>query len=148
MNQKINPLLSPSYILSQKTSKAILVFIILSVISVIIASYFIFFYHYHPYQIVNGYVQKLDSEYIVLLYLSKEDIASFHENKIIKDDVLEYEVIDISQDYYVIEENLYYMVRLKMPLEEEEKINNNIIEIVLEKPLTTFWQKLKKGWKK
>lgn len=148
MKVKIDTLLKPSYLLKRKTSKAIIVFITLSLVMIIGAIFMLFMYKYHPYKIENGYVQKKDDEYLLVLYLSPDDMASFQENKLLLDEEVSYEIVDISRDYYVINNELYYMLSLKVPLQESDKIDNNIVNVIIEKPKTTLWREIKKGWKK
>lgn len=141
-----------SYILNKKTSKSIIIWILFLIIGSLIFLIIAFNYKFNLYENYNGYIKKNDDSYYTIIYLEESKI-----NEVLKYDLLvdkvkyEYEILDISEDYYLVLEKPYYQVTLKIDLNDKLLIDNNIINIVFEKPKTTIFQEIKKGleiWKK
>lgn len=135
-----------SYILNKKTSKSIIIWILFLIIGSLIFLIIAFNYKFNLYENYNGYIKKNDDSYYTIIYLEESKI-----NEVLKYDLLvdkvkyEYEILDISEDYYLVLEKPYYQVTLKIDLNDKLLIDNNIINIVFEKPKTTIFQEIKKG---
>ena len=141
-----------SYILNKKTSKSIIIWLLFLAIGSLIFLIIAFNYEFNLYENYNGYIKKNDDSYYTIIYLEESKI-----NDILKYDLLvnkikyEYEILDISDGYYLLLEKPHYQVTLKISLPDDLLVDNNIINIVFEKPKTTIFQEIKKGieiWKK
>lgn len=112
-------------------------------IMLLFLSIFILFGFFHPintYKTYLGYVRK-DVDSYVVLYLKDFEIPTFKAVSILNN----IEIINISEEYYLINDSNYYMVSIKTNLKKEDLINNNIINVIIKYPPTTLFKSLKKG---
>lgn len=135
-------------LLKGKTSKGIIVWIILSMLLIIIGIIFFFGFSYYPEEEQYAYVEQNQSEYRLITYVKKEEISSFGDYKLkIEDEEIPFQVEQIGQATN-IEGDIYYEITLEVEMKEVWKIQNNILTMVVVKPETTWFQKIKKGMRK
>jgi len=139
------------YIINRKTSQSIIIWIMLLLLFFLIFLIIAFNYKYSNYETYLGYVIKNESEYNIVLYVEKNKINSLYNCKLlIEKEAFNFKIKSISKDYYIISNTNYYEVILDINLKENWKIENNILNITLEKPKTTIYKQIKKGiemWK-
>lgn len=133
-------------IMSHKRSKVILIWTSLSIILIFIAIFFVVGYSFHPEEHIYGYIQK-NEEYQLITYIKRDEVSLFQNYRLrIEEEEIPFQVEQIGQPT-VIDNEIYCEIILKVEMKEEWKIINNILSIVVEKPKTTWFQKLKKGMK-
>ena len=138
-----------SYIINKKTSLSIFLWIILLIISFIIFIIISLKYEYYLYQSYFGYVKKIDDSFYTIIYVSKDKINELSKSNLLVDNNdYSFEIVSISEEYFIIDNKTCYQVILDFDLKDEYKIENNIINIVLKNNKTTLYQELKKGIKK
>lgn len=140
-----------SYIINKKTSLSITLWIILLIISFIIFIIISLKYEYYLYQSYFGYVKKIDDSFYTIIYVEKDNVDElFNSNLLVDNNDYSFEIVSISEEYFVINNKMCYQVILDFDLKEEYKIENNIIDIILKNNKTTIYKELKKGimkWK-
>ena len=140
-----------SYIINKKTSLSIFLWIILLIISFIIFIIISLKYEYYLYQSYFGYVKKIDDSFYTIIYVEKDNVDElFNSNLLVDNNDYSFEIVSISEEYFVINNKMCYQVILDFDLKEEYKIENNIIDIILKNNKTTIYKELKKGimkWK-
>lgn len=138
-----------SYIINKKTSLSIILWIIFLIISFIIFIIISLKYEYYIYQSYFGYVKKIDDSFYTIIYVARDKIDELSKSNLLVDNKeYDFKVVSISEEYFTIDDKLCYQVILDFDVEEEDKIENNIIDIVLKNNKTTIYQELKKGIKK
>lgn len=136
------------YILNKKTSKAIIAWLILLVIGSLVFIIIAFNYRYHLYDSYLGYVKNLDGSFYTVTYIEKEKVGLLSQyNLSVEGQSLSFEVVKISDEFYIDNDNIFYQVVLDFDLKESQLIENNIINIVFEKPETTIYEEIRKGLK-
>lgn len=131
-----------SYIIENRKSKSILVFLIVLSISFILFIIIMFKYKYHDYNNYFGYVKKFEDKFYVLIYLEEEMISSLDDSiLLINGDEYDFEIIQIN--YYNLNNKLYYETLIDINLAEEWKIDNNIINIILKSKEKTLIKEIK-----
>ena len=136
-----------SYILNNKKSKIIIVWIIFLFIILILFLIIGFKYKYNKYDTYLGHVEKIDENYFVVLYVLKEKINSINSSRLLIDkEEYNFEIKQISNDYYNLNNNLYLQIVLNLEMKEEWLIENNIINLVFENEATTIFEEIKKGF--
>jgi len=112
---------------------------------------------YHSYINLTAVLVKEQNSYHLRTLVLEEQIENINqENLIINNKKNKYKIKNISEEFILDEKyNRYYEVVLETKIEQDLIINNNIINISIELPKETFFQKLikkiKKGmkqWKK
>ena len=137
-----------SYIINKKTSLSIILWIALLIISFVIFIIIALKYEYYLYQSYFGYVKKIDNSFYTIIYVARDKINELSKSNLLVDNKeYNFKVVSISEEYFVIDNELCYQVILDFHLKEEDKIENNIIDIVLRTNKTTIYQELKKGIK-
>lgn len=133
------------YIMNKKTSPSIIVWIMLLIIFFLIFLIISFNYRYSIYETYLGYV-KNDN---LVLYVKNDKLDSLCSlNLLIGNEKFDFKIIDISDEYYLVNNDNYYQVIIEVKLKEEWLIENNILNIVFEKPKTTIYEQIKKGLNK
>ena len=137
-----------SYILSKKTSKAIIVWLICLLICSLVFIIIAFNYHYHLYDSYFGYIKNIDGSFYTVIYVEKEKIDLLPKyNLLVENKPLSFEVVMISDDFYIDNSQNFYQIVLDFDLKENQLIENNIINLVFEKPETTIYKEIRKGLK-
>lgn len=112
---------------------------------------FISCFKYNPYINLKAIVIKENNSYYLKTLVTQEQFNDINQNNlIINDKKYKYKIKHISDEYISDERyNKYYEILLETEIEENLVINNNIIDINIEKPKTTFLkqiiEKIKKG---
>ena len=142
-----------SEIILRRKSLKIKYYIISMFILMTILINFLIFYRYNPYLNLKAIVIVEDNNYYLRTLTSESQINDINANTlIISNKKCKYEVKNISEDYILDENyNKYYEVLLDAKIDKKLIINNNIIDISIEQPKTTFAKelikKIKKGMK-
>ena len=137
------------YIINKKTSIAIIVWILFLIISFIIFVIVSIKYEYYLCQSYFGYVKKIDNSFYTVIYVKKDKINELFSSTILIDnEEYSFKIINISEEYFIVDDNLCYEVILDFELNESKKIQNNIINIILKGNKTTIYQELRKGFEK
>ena len=96
-----------SYIIENRKSKSILVFIIVLSICFILFIIIMFKYKYHDYNNYFGYIKKIEDKFYVLIYLEEEVISSLNDSiLLINGDEYNFKIKEIN--YYNLNNKLYY----------------------------------------
>ena len=107
-----------------------------------------FTYKYHIYDSYLGYIKKIDNSFYTIIYVPQNEINDLSESDLLVDKKeYSFKIINISEEYYTINNNLCYQVILDFNLSEKYLIENNIIEINFRKEKTTIFKEIKKGIK-
>lgn len=139
-------------ILRRKSFK-IKCYIISIFILLIVLLLFISCFKYNPYLKLKAIVIKENNSYYLKTLVTQEQVNDINQNNlIINDKKYKYKIKNMSNEYILDEKyNKYYEVLLEAQIETKLVINNNIIDINIEKPKTTFLkqiiEKIKKGMK-
>lgn len=108
-----------------------------------------FNYKYQTYEKYLGYVRKIEEDFKVVIYVMEEEVSSLVDYKIIVEgSKYNFEIENISEDLYLIDNLKYKEIILDVELDKDLLINNNVVNIVLQKGYETLFIKLKKGIKK
>lgn len=138
-----------SYIINKKTSKVIILWLLFLIISFILFIIISLKYEYNIYNSYFGYVKKIDNSFYTIIYIQKDKISELSTSTLLVDDLeYDFEIVSISDEYFVNDNELCYEVILNLNLKEKYLIENNIINIILKNDKTTIYQELKKGLKK
>ena len=137
-----------SYIINKKTSIAIIVWILFLIVGLTLFLLISFTYKYHIYDSYLGYIKKIDNSFYTIIYVPQNEISDLSESDLVVDKKeYSFKIINISEEYYTINNNLCYQVILDFNLSEKYLIENNIIEINFRKEKTTIFKEIKKGIK-
>ena len=138
-----------SYILNKKTSKIIIIWLIFLSISFILFLIIALKYEYNIYNSYFGYIKKIDNSFYTIIYVPNDKVSELSTSILLVDDLeYDFEIVSISDEYFVNNDELCYEVILNFNLKEKYLIENNIINLVLKNNKTTIYQELKKGLKK
>ncbi len=138
-----------SYIINKKTSKVIILWLLFLIISFILFIIISLKYEYNIYNSYFGYIKKIDNSFYTIVYIQKDKISELSTSTLLVDDLeYDFEIVSISDEYFVNDNELCYEVILNLNLKEKYLIENNIINIILKNDKTTIYQELKKGLKK
>ena len=138
-----------SYIINKKTSKVIILWLLFLIINFILFIIISLKYEYNIYNSYFGYVKKIDNSFYTIVYIQKDKISELSTSTLLVDDLeYDFEIVSISDEYFVNDNELCYEVILNLNLKEKYLIENNIINIILKNDKTTIYQELKKGLKK
>ena len=134
-----------SYIINKKTSIAIIVWILFLIVGLTLFLLISFTYKYHIYDSYLGYIKKIDNSFYTIIYVPQNEISDLSESDLLVDKKeYSFKIINISEEYYAINNNLCYQVILDFNLSEKYLIENNIIEINFKKEKTTIFNEIKK----
>ncbi len=120
--------------MSHATNKIILNWLITLTLIFIISIAFIFFYEYTDYIYTFG---QTENEY-VNVYLSDEEITKISNKLKYENNLLDFEVIEVSNNYILVSNILKRNVKLKFPYNQ----NSYILELYIDIGKTTLWQKI------
>lgn len=138
-----------SYIINKKTSKVIIFWLLFLIISFVLFIIISLKYEYNIYNSYFGYIKKIDNSFYTIVYIQKDKISELSTSTLLVDDLeYDFEIVSISDEYFVNDNELCYEVILNLNLKEKYLIENNIINIILKNDKTTIYQELKKGLKK
>ena len=137
-----------TYIINKKTSKAIILWLLFLIISFIIFIIIALKYEYSIYHSYFGYIKKIDNSFYTIIYIPKDSVSELSKSVLLIDDLeYDFQIISISDEYIVNEDELCYEMLLKINLQEEYLIENNIINVISKGNKTTIYQEIKKGLK-
>ena len=137
-----------SIVIEARTSKVISVFIYSLVIALILFLIVAIKYKFYLYEHYLGYVIKRDDNYYVSLYVEDNKIPGFKDIIIIVDnEEVDYKILEISKEYYFLDNKKYHVIVLEMKIKEEQKIENNVINLKFKLEETNLINQIKKGMK-
>lgn len=140
-----------SEIILRRKSLKIKYYIIIMFILITVLIIFLSTYSYNPYLNLKAIVVVEENNYYLRTLISEKEINNINANTlIISDKKHKFKVKNISEEYILDENyNKYYEVLLNAKIDKKLIINNNIIDINIEMPKTTFARevikKIKKG---
>lgn len=140
-----------SEIILRRKSLKIKYYIIIMFILITVLIIFLSIYSYNPYLNLKAIIVVEENNYYLRTLISEKEINDINANTlIINDKKHKYKVKNISEEYILDENyNKYYEVLLNAKIDKKLIINNNIIDINIEMPKTTFARevikKIKKG---
>ena len=127
-----------SELLSRKVSKSIISWITILIIIFILTLIFINI-PFNTYKSFNGYIFKYKKDFYIEVLVSKSDFPINKKDTLyIKDKKYNYKVINIDKKKYILD----------LKLEDNVKIENNIVRVNIEKEKTTVFKILKNKIKK
>ena len=133
------------YILNNKTSKAIIAWLIMLIISLTVFLLAACNYNYYKYQTYLGYIKNIDNSFYVSFYVQEDDVGKLANYELsIDDETLDFKIISISNQYYLIDNSPFYEVVIETKLNNQYLIENNIIDLVFKTRQTTLYQEIRK----
>lgn len=139
-----------SEIIMRRTNFKIIIYNTILFISLIIFVFLICFKNYHSYYNLKALVIKNEHEYYLKTLVLETDIDKINNTTLIIDNKEhKYKIKSISKEYLVDENyNKYYEVLLTCRIDKSLQINNNVIDINIKLPKTTYIKNLFKQMKK
>lgn len=139
-----------SEIILRRKSFKIKYYIISMFILIIVLLIFISCFKYYPYINLKATLRIENNNYHLRTLLEEEQINDINQTTlIINGNEYKYKVKNISEEYILDEKyNKYYEVLLESKIDSTLVINNNIIDINIQKPQTTFLKQIIKKIKK
>ena len=136
-------------ILNRKTSSSVKIWILFLTLGLIVFIFIASFYKYHLYSSALAHVKKINSEYYLVTYIKEDMISNMYKySLLIENERFKFKVVNISEEYYLVDNKNCYEVILEVTLKEQWKIENNILNIAFQQDKTTILQETKKGIKK
>lgn len=136
------------YFLNNKKDNIVTIWLMLLILFLLIFLNIAFNYRYKTFDKYIGYIKKIDSDFKVVIYVLESDVSSLIKNSLLVDSLdYEFSIYNISDEYYILENNKYYEVILSVDLSDNYLIENNIIDVVMSNSTTTLYNQFKKGMK-
>jgi len=136
------------YFLNNKKDNIVITWIMLLIIFLLIFLNIAFNYKYEICDKYVGYVKKIEDEFKVVLYVLESEVSNLNKSSLLVDSLkYDFSIDSISYEYYIIENEKYYEVILYVKLDDSYLIDNNIINVVIKKDVTTLYNEFKKGMK-
>ena len=133
------------YILNQKTSKVVKIWILFLILSFIIFLIIAFNYKYYNYKTYLGYIKKIDNSLHPSFYVREDEVGNLSNYELLIDNEKHsFQIISISNQYYLIDNQPFYEVVIKTNLPDKYLIENNIINLVFKMNQTTLYQEFRK----
>lgn len=137
-----------AYLLNRKTSKVIVAWLIILFVFIITVLIIVFNYKYHTYQTYLGYIKNIGNSLKPTFYVPVNEVGNIIDYKLLVDDeMMEFKILSISSDYYLIDNQPFYEVVIETKLDDKYLIENNIINLIFEKHSTTLFQEIRKDFK-
>lgn len=138
-----------SYIINKKTSFSIIIWLLFLIIGFIIFILISLKYEFYLCQTYLGYIRKIGNSFNTIIYVKEDEVNEISRSVILVDDKeYEFQIISISDKYFMVDNELAYEVILDIDLDNQYLIENNIVKLDLKKSKTTICQQIKKGIKK
>ena len=138
-----------SYIINKKTSFSIIIWLLFLIIGFIIFILISLKYEFYLCQTYLGYIRKIGNSFNTIIYVKEDEVNEISRSVILVDDKeYEFQIISISDKYFMVDNELAYEVILDIDLDNQYLIENNIVKLDLKKSKTTIYQQIKKGIKK
>lgn len=136
------------YFINNKRCDIAVIWLMILIIFLLIFLNISFNYKYKEYDSYFGYVKNVDGLKLVL-YVEEDEISKINNYDLIAEGLkYNFEVLSISNEYYLIDNLKCYEVILKVDLDKKLLIENNVVNLVFEKEYTTLYYKFKKGIEK
>ena len=144
----LREIMDSSMIVEARTSKVISIFIISLIIASIVFVIIAFKYNYYLYEHYLGYVIKQNNNYYITVYVEDHKIPDFRNSiVIVNEKEVDFKILEISKEYYILDNNKYHLIVMEIEIEEELRIENNIINLTLKTEKTRLIRQIKKGLK-
>ena len=106
-----------SYIINKKTSKVIIFWLLFLIISFVLFIIIALKYEYNIYDSYFGYIKKIDNSFYTIVYIQKDKISELSTSTLLVDDLeYDFEIVSISDEYFVNNDELSYEVILNFNL--------------------------------
>jgi len=136
------------YFLNSKKDNIVVTWTMLLIIFFLIFLNIAFNYKYEISDKYVGYIKKIEDEFKVVLYVLESEVSNLSKSSLLVDSLkYDFSIDSISHEYYIIENEKYYEVILDVELSDSYLIENNIINIIMKKDVTTIYNEFKKGMK-
>ena len=133
------------YILNNKTSKAVIIWLITLIISFVIFIIIALNYNYYTYETYLGYIKKIDDSFYPSFYVKEDEVGNLSDYQLLIDnEKLDFKILSISNQFYLIDNYPFYEVVIETKLNDKYLIENNIINLVFETGQTTLYKKIRK----
>jgi len=140
---------SNKYLINNKKCNIATIWTMLLIIFFLIFLNISFNYKYRIYENYLGYIKKIDDSFKVVIYVLEEEVSNVvNYSMIIEGSKYNFEIENISEEIYLVDNLKYKEMILDVNLNKKYELENNVINITLEKGHETLWNKLKKGIKK
>jgi len=137
-----------SMVIEARTAKVITIFIFSLVIALILFLSLAFKYKFYLYEHYLGYVIKIDDNYYITLYVEDSKIPGFKDYVIIiNGENVDFKILEINKEYYFSDNNKYHLIVIETEIEEEKKLENNIINLKFKLEETNLINQIRKGMK-
>ena len=147
----LREIMDSSMIVEARTSKVISIFIISLIIASIVFLIIAFKYRYYLYDHYLGYVIKKNDNYYITLYVENNKIPIFRNSiVIVGEKEVDFQILEISKEYYIFDNKKYHLIIIETEIEEELRIENNIINLKFRLEKTRLVRQIRKGlnlWK-
>lgn len=138
-----------SEIIIKRKQPKIIIYNIIILISLSLLLLFSCFYTYHPYLNLKASVVTNNQDYYLKVLISENDMDKLNNtNLLIKNKNYKYEIKEISSSLLDANYNKYYEILIICNINKSLRINNNIININIKLPKTTYMKKLIQEFKK
>lgn len=137
------------YFINNKKCSIATIWLMILIIFLLIFLNISFNYKYKKYEQTLGYIKKVEDDFKVVIYVLDEEVSSLLKYDIVVDGFkYEFEIEDISEEFYLINNLKHKEIILDIDLDKKLLIENNVINITIEKGYETLFIKLKKGIEK
>lgn len=134
------------YFINNKKCDIATIWLMILIIFLLVFLNISFNYRYKNYEQYLGYVKKIEEDFKVVIYVLEEEVSSVSNYEMIVEGFkYNFEIESISEEFYLINNLKHKEMILDVNLNKNLLIENNVINITLEKEYETLYIKLKKG---
>ncbi len=136
----------------RKSSSKIVSWISILLIGSLLFSWILLFYNYETYNVYYAKVVKNDEENYISMSVDETFIELQNRNFLeINSEEYKCHLMSMSDNYYLLNEHKYWQTTFECELPEQLNINENVIEVKVDKGKTTLFKqiinKIRKGMK-
>ena len=135
------------YFINKRNYNIVTTWLMILIILLLIFLNIFFNYEYKNSDQRLGYIKNIDG-FKLVVYVEEDEISKISSYDLLIDGLkYDFEIVSISEEYYIVDNQKCYEIILNVSLSEELLIENNLINLVFEKNTTTLYSELKKGIK-
>lgn len=135
------------YFINKRNCNIVTIWLMILIILLLIFLNIFFNYEYKNSNQYLGYIKNVDG-FKLVVYVEEDEISKISSYDLLIDGLkYDFEIVSISEEYYIVDNQKCYEIILNVTLSEELLIENNLINLVFEKNTTTLYSELKKGIK-
>lgn len=135
------------YFINKRNCNIVTTWLMILIILLLIFLNIFFNYEYKNSDQRLGYIKNIDG-FKLVVYVEEDEISKISSYDLLIDGLkYDFEIVSISEEYYIVDNQKCYEIILNVSLSEELLIENNLINLVFEKNTTTLYSELKKGIK-